>query len=73
MEVKVENQHPKLIASTKKFFKNDIDANHNSNDAFCFCLGYIVALRKNELINQKEAEKLIKYNLNRARRREMIK
>jgi len=73
MEVKVENQHPELITNTKKFFKSEVDPIHNSNDAFCFCLGYIVALRKNELINQKESEKLIKYNLNRARRREMTK
>jgi len=70
MEVKVENQHPELIANTKKFFKKEVYANHNSNDAFCICLGYIVALRKNELINQKEMEKLLKYNLNKARRRE---
>ena len=70
MEVKIENQHPELIANTKKFFKTEVDTMHNSNDAFCFCLGYIVALRKNELINQKETEKLIKYNLNKARKRE---
>jgi len=70
METKIENQHPELIAKTKKFFKSEIDANFNSNDAFLICLGYIVALGKNELINQKETEKLIKYNLNKARRRE---
>jgi len=61
------------IKEVKKFFKKEVDPFHNSNDAFCFCLGYIVALRKNELITQKESEKLIKYNLNRARRRETIK
>jgi len=61
------------VKGIKKFFKNEVDPIHNSNDAFYFCLGYIVALRKNELINQKESEKLIKYNLNRARRREMTK
>ena len=70
METKIENQHPELIKKTKKFFKKEVDPMHNSNDAFCFCLGYIVALRKNELITQKEMEKLIKYNLNKARRRQ---
>ena len=61
------------IKEIKKFFKNEVDSIHNSNDAFFFCLGYIVALRKNELITQKESEKLIKHNLNRARKKEMIK
>ena len=69
MEVKVENQHPELITKTKKFFKSEVYANHNSNDAFCICLGYIIALRKNELITQEEMGKLLKYNLNKARRR----
>ena len=72
MEAKVENQHSKLISNTKKFFKSEVYPIHNSNDAFCFCLGYIVALGKNELINQKEMEKLIKHNLNKARRRQYI-
>jgi len=57
------------IKEIKKFFKNEVYPVHNSNDAFCFCLGYIVALRKNELITQEESEKLIKYNLNRTRKR----
>jgi len=61
------------IKEIKKFFKNEVDPIHNSNDAFFFGLGYIVALRKNELITQKESEKLIKYNLNKARKREVIK
>jgi len=56
------------IKEIKKFFKSEVDPIHNSNNAFYFCLGYIVALRKNELITQKESEKLIKYNLNRAKR-----
>jgi len=58
------------IKEIKKFFKSEVDPIHNSNNAFYFCLGYIVALRKNELITQKESEKLIKYNLNRAKRME---
>ena len=58
------------IKEVKKFFKSEVDPIHNSNDAFHFCLGYIVALRRNELVTQKESEELIKYNLNRARRRE---
>ena len=70
MKVKIENQHPELIAKTKEFFKSEVDPIHNSDDAFYFCLGYIVALRKNELITQKETEKLIKHNLNKARKRE---
>ena len=58
------------VKEINKFFKSEVDPIHNSNDAFYFCLGYIVALRKNELITQKKSEKLIKYKLNRARRRE---
>jgi len=61
------------VKEIKKFFKSEVYPVHNSNDAFCFCLGYIVALRKNELITQKEAEKLIKCNLNKAKKPEAIK
>lgn len=57
------------IKEVKKFFKNEVEANHNSDDAFFFCMGYMVALHKNNLITTKEAEQLNKYILRRAKRR----
>jgi len=58
------------IKEVKKFFKNEVEVNHNSNDAFFFCIGYTVALYNNSLITDKEREQLRKYILRRAERRE---
>ena len=57
------------VKEIKNFFKKEIDSTMNSDDAFFFCLGYIVALQKNALITDKEFNKLNKYILCMARGR----
>ena len=58
------------VKEVKKFFRKEIDSTTNSDDAFFFCLGYIVALQKNNIITHEKFTKLNKYILRRAKRRE---
>jgi len=58
------------VKEIKKFFKNEVESIMKSDDAFFFCTGYIVALQKSALIENKEYEQLRKYILNSAKRRE---